>query len=148
MNIESSIEKALIEKFELDESSDLFVVEIILKKNFKLEVYVDSDNSLTLDTCRKLSRYLESQIEENSWLPEKYTLEVSSPGLERPLKFHRQYVKNVGRLLTIKTTSGETIEGRLKSLNETHVELERNKMEPLSLGFDQIECTKIVVTFK
>lgn len=147
MSLEQRIREALLKKFEEEQIKDLFVVDIVFKKPSKLEVYIDSDNSVTLDTCRHMSRFLELQIEEKGWMPEKYTLDVSSPGLSRPLKYHRQYVKNVGRMLEITLSSDDKLNGILKLVNESNIVLESKQGEEINIDFDNIRKTLILVTF-
>lgn len=89
--------------------------------NNKLEVTLDSDTGITFRKCQQISRYLESFIDEEGWLGEKYTLEVSSPGADKPLKIARQYPKHIGRKLEIKKTNGEKEEGRLTEVNEEDI---------------------------
>jgi len=84
---------------------------------------LDSDSNMDFTKCRKLSRYLEEHIDENQWMGEKYVLEVSSPG-DRPLKFPRQYKKNIGRTLEVLTNEDEKINGVIVEVNEEQVVLE------------------------
>ena len=77
----------------------------------------------------------------------KYTLEVSSPGLDFPLLLHRQYVKNIGRTLEVETNEGEKLEGTLLKVNEETIEL-NFKNESQSLKFEEIKQSKVKVSFK
>ena len=89
--IEDRIVELLGAKFEEEEFRDCFLVETKFHGNNKLEVFIDCDNGLTFEKCQKISRYLESFIDEKQWLGEKYVLDVSSPGIGRPLILKRQY---------------------------------------------------------
>jgi len=124
--IEQKIEALLAEKFQEEEYADFFIVEIKMHTNNKLEVFIDSDTSLPLSKCQKLSRYLEGYIDEHQWLGEKYVIEVSSPGISRPLTFYRQYKKNIGRKLKINflVDGVKGREGILVDANETACFLE------------------------
>jgi len=122
--VERQIEKLLLQKFEEEEEyADCFIIEV-MQNNKKLQVFIDSDTSIDFTKCRKISRYLEEHIEENNWLGEKYVLEVSSPGIDRPLKFPRQYKKNVGRKMDVQTIEGEKYSGQLIEVTETGIILE------------------------
>ncbi|MEM6963210.1 MAG: ribosome maturation factor [Bacteroidota bacterium] len=121
--VESQIEKLLLEKFEEEEYADCFIIEV-MQNNKKLQVFIDSDSNIDFTKCRKISRYLEEHIEENNWLGEKYILEVSSPGIDRPLKFPRQYKKNVGRKIDVHTIDGEKITGTLIETNDEVIKVE------------------------
>ena len=119
---------ALLEaKFKEPEFSDFFVVEVKKHDHQKLDVFVDSDSGVPLSKCQQLSRYLESYIDEEKWMGEKYVLEVSSPGLSRPLTLPRQFRKNIGRKLAIQYFEGEEkkkSEGQLVDANDTACFLE------------------------
>ncbi|MEM1119071.1 MAG: ribosome maturation factor [Bacteroidota bacterium] len=120
--IEQKIEALLADKFQEEAYADFFIVEVKLNAtNNKLEVFVDSDTSLPLSKCQKISRYLEGHIDENQWLGEKYIIEVSSPGISRPLTLVRQYKKNIGRKIAIKFLEQgvKKREGTLVDANET-----------------------------
>ena len=121
--VERKIEKLLLEKFEEEEYADCFIIKIE-QNNKKLQIFIDSDTNIGFPKCRKISRYLEEHIDENNWLGEKYTLEVSSPGIDRPLKFSRQYKKNIDRRLEVLTKEDEQINGILIEVNEEGIVLE------------------------
>ncbi len=123
--LEKKIEELLDEKFKEEEFADCFLVEVKLHEHKKLDVFVDSDSSMNFTKCRRLSRYLESFIDEEGWLGEKYVLEVSSPGITRPLKFARQYKKNIGRKMEVKLSNGEKDEGTLITATDESITLEK-----------------------
>lgn len=91
--IEGRIIELLEQKFVEPDWQDCFVVEVKQHATNKLEVFIDSDDSITFEKCRKISRYLEEFLDKYLWLGEKYTLDVSSPGISRPLVLKRQYQK-------------------------------------------------------
>lgn len=121
--MEEKIIDLLDQKFAEAEFSNCFWIDVKLHTNKKLEVLIDCDEGVTFDQCRRISRYLESYIDEGNWLGEKYVLEVSSPGADRPLKLARQYPKHIGRKLEVKTNSGENYEGRLTAVTEETISL-------------------------
>ena len=126
-NIRSMIEKIeahLLKLLEEDTFQDCFIVEINVQGKSRLEVYIDADAGIDFTRCRQISRYLEEEIEEQGWMNEKYTIEVSSPGVDRPLKFKRQYLKNVGRKLAVIDDEGHKTEGLLISADEEQIVLE------------------------
>lgn len=124
--IEQKIPELLEEKFQEPGFTDFFLVELKVGINNKVEVFVDSDSSVTFEKCQKISRFLEAYIDEEGWLGEKYTLEVSSPGITRPLKFVRQYVKNIGRKVEVKTGEGK-LTGKLIAANDDGIVLESDE---------------------
>lgn len=122
--ITEQIEELLQEKFAEPEFADCFVVEVKLEGKKGLEVYVDSDSGITLEKCQRISRFLESHLDTNGWLGEDYSLDVSSPGISRPLKFARQYHRNIGRTLEVQLSAGESKTGVLKTVNPESIILE------------------------
>ncbi len=139
--------------------ADCFVVEINHHpRSNKLAVFVDCDSGINFDKCKAISRYLEGYLDTQGWLGEKYVLEVSSPGVGRPLRFWRQYRNNIGRMVQV-TLSDQTIhKGLLKSVEEDHIVLEqeitqkqggksvRLNMER-TIPFEQIASTVVKVVF-
>ena len=118
---------ALLElKFKDEGFEDLFFVDMNFNEaNKKLEIFLDSDTSLTISQCARINRYLQNHIDEAGWLGEKYILDVSSPGVGKPLKFLRQYKKNIGRKieLKLKEVNGKRV-GKLVAVNETTITIE------------------------
>lgn len=157
--IEQKIKELLITKFQEEEFQDVFIVEIKHNPtNNKLEVFVDSDSNLTFKTCQRLSRYLEGFIDENQWLGEKYTLEVSSPGISKPLKLKRQYVKNIGRTVKVSFKGHGGKEGILKAVDDDKITIEeevivkdkkkkRKELVDVEIPFDDIAKTVVQIVF-
>jgi ribosome maturation factor RimP len=156
--VEDKIKALLEEKFREDAFSDCFLVDLKLHANNKLEVFIDSDFGISFEQCQKISRYLEQYLDEELWLGEKYVLEVSSPGVGRPLMMQRQYPKNVGRKVEVKLKEGGKRSGVLKEVEEDRIVLEekvrtkegkRKKTELVEteIDFNSIEETKVKITF-
>lgn len=84
------------------------------------EVYVrvDTDAGITLDQCVQVHLILREKLLGKDWLPENCSLSVSSPGAEAPLKFIRQYPRNIGRLLSIRLQDRRYVRGILREVNE------------------------------
>ena len=117
------MEEKLLELLELkfkDEGfEDLFFVDMNFNEaNNKVEIFLDSDTQLTIRQCAKINRYLQFHIDEAGWLGEKYTLDVSSPGIRKPLKLKRQYRKNIGRGIELKLENGDKREGTLIAVSD------------------------------
>ena len=156
--MEETITNLLEEYFTTEaEFSDCFVVDVH-HANKRLEVFVDSDTGMTFGKCQRISRYLEGYLDEEKPLGEEYVLDVSSPGLDRPLKFHRQYLKNVGRTLEVTTTDGDTYTGQLKSATPAEVVLEAKRrikegkrkktvVEDINIATDAIKKSIVKVSF-
>jgi ribosome maturation factor RimP len=142
------VEGLLHDKFQEVEFSDCYLIEMDFSNaSNKLQVFIDSDSGFGFDKCRRISRYLESYFDENGTFGEKYTLEVSSPGLSRPLKLKRQYIKNVGRLIKIKTNNGELLEGTLEDVVDDHLILKIKNIHK-RVEIDMVNTAKILPSFK
>src|SRR5688572_21038174 len=75
---------------------DLFLVEVRIKPTNNIKVFIDGDKGVSIEKLVHYNRRLYKQIEENNMYADgNFSLEVSSPGLDEPLKLHRQYLKNV-----------------------------------------------------
>lgn len=118
--MEDKIEKLVHDALKELAYDDCFLVDLKIN-NTRVEVYLDSDSSITFERCRKVSRYVEAVLDEEQWLGEKYTLDVSSAGVGRPLKFARQYVKNIDRKIEVKLLGGEKVKGKLTAADEDQI---------------------------
>ncbi len=145
--LEDSLTKVLEELFDQEDYKHCFLVDIEVKPKSKVEVYIDADDGLTLGVCQKISRYLEGFIDENNWLGEKYILEVSSPGIERPLKFLRQYKKNIGRTLKVSLNEGKNVEGKLTQVTDVNIVLQ-DKNSSQEIALNNITKAQVIVSFK
>ncbi len=152
--VETQIAALLAQKLEEEDWQDCFLVDVKLSASKKLEVLLDADSGITLDRCKKISRWLEAQLDENGWLGESYALEVSSPGVGRPLKLIRQYHQNIGRTLEASLKSGEQQTGKLLTVTDDNFTLEyeikvkegkKNKKEIIQTVIPFEEVTKTIV---
>ena len=156
--VESKIEALLEQRFQEADLSDCFTVEVVLKPGNRLEIAFDSDSGVTFEKCRIVSRFLESHLDTEGWLGEKYILDVTSPGITRPLAFSRQYPRNVGRSVEVTISDGSVHKGILIAANADNITVEE-KVTLLENGkkkkttvqtvipFDNIQSTVVKVTF-
>ena len=134
----------------LAEEKGLFLVDVEVNLNSKPEVwvYLDAeDRGVNLDECADISRELGFLMDAHELFEGKYLLNVSSPGLSRPLSDQRQYKKNEGRSAKIKFKQGdkyEKIKGSIVSVNAGGVTVENGKEGTVHILFDDIMETKIV----
>jgi len=92
-----------------------------------VEIFIDAEQGVTSDLCAEVSREASMLIDRAEWIQGSYRLEVSSPGISRPLLFAWQYRKHVGRTLSVRVTGpGGTVEhtGRLSSVGDQGIFLE------------------------
>jgi ribosome maturation factor RimP len=114
--MEGVLKSAIAEKIKEEEWQDCFLIDIVTNGT-KIQVFLDADEALTFRRCQKMSRHLEPILDEANYLGGKYILEVSSPGVDRPLKLLRQYVKNIGRNIQFDLKNQETVTGKLIAVN-------------------------------
>ena len=134
----------------LVKQENIFLLDIELKQQDMnvVWVYVDSEKGgVNLDVCSKISRELSFQVENEEIFPKSYRLNVSSPGLSRPLSDKRQYGKNIGRTVKVKYKQEgeyEKIEGILKEVTDNFVTIENDGGQSESINFNDLVETKIV----
>lgn len=134
---------------------EIFLVEIRIKPTNNVKVFLDSDNGMSLDKLIQYNRKLYKDLEENSFFPGgDFSLEVSSPGLDEPLKLRRQYLKNIGRGVEVTQIDGGKNEGKLLQVGETEIVIEEEKgkgkkkeLVQHTIPFDNIKSTKIQIKF-
>jgi ribosome maturation factor RimP len=96
-----------------------FLVEISVKPTNNIKVFVDADQGAAIDQLSRINRALYKWVEENLFPNGDFSIEVSSPGLDEPLKLDRQYSKNIGRMAEIVLKNGLKKEGKLISVSES-----------------------------
>lgn len=155
--IEDKLKTILEAKFLEEEFSDCYIIDI-KQNNTKVQVFIDSDNDLSLGRCTKISRYLESIIDEKNWLGPKYVLEVSSPGADKPLVV-RQYKKHIGRNVSIELTDDHKhVKGELKEVGDDklcvfYIEVHKEKKKKIKtevnrwIDFSNINKIKVIISF-
>ncbi len=154
MNIDSQIQ-AIEEKVMalIDPDPENFLVEVKIRPGNNIKIFVDSDRGMSIDKLAQYNRRLYRQIEESGLFPNNdFSLEISSPGLDEPLKLRRQYLKNIGRYVEIVLKSGIKTEGKLMNATDEEVVIEeekgnKKKKEIIqhSLSYDDIKTTKIQI---
>lgn len=88
-----------------------------------LDIFIDNEAGVSLDICESINRSLNEASEHDKFLGSVYTLEVSSPGVDRPLRFSWQYPKHIGRLVTVTKSDDTRISGRLLSADESSLSI-------------------------
>ncbi len=165
--IENKIEDLLLEKFKEGEFQDCFLIEISMTSKKTIEIILDADEGLTLEKCQRISRHVENWLDTEGVMGDDYTIEVSSPGVSRPLIFPRQYNKHIGRNLDITlkpeltedgTTAVQQLEGKLQSVdNGITIEYETVRKEGkkkikenivTTIPFEKIDKAFVKISFK
>ena len=154
MNIEQRVSELVEQK--IADRPDLFLVDVKMHPNGKLIILMDGDNGIGIADCVAISRHVGYHLEEENAIEHAYNLEVSSPGLDTPLKSRRQYEKNKGRSVAIKLGEGAKREGRLLEVNEEGITIEEKIKEKGKKAelvesfilFGEITETKVLISFK
>lgn len=136
----------------------LFLVDVGVNPVNKIAVYIDSMKGVTMQECITVSRFLEHKLDREV---EDFELEVSSPGLDRPLKMPFQFEKSLGRMLDVVKFDGIKLTGKLLQANSEGIELDteviireakkgKKRTEHLMqiIKFQEIKTAKIVISLK
>jgi len=139
--------------------TDRFLVELSMNEANHIQVYIDSDTQLGISHCVELSRLIESNLDREE---ADFELNVSSAGLDMPLRKKRQYFKYIGKLLNVKLKDGSKLMLRLKEVTENDISgtpLQKNpnakkgsqkqfiELDTVKIEFSSIIETKIEVVF-
>ena len=154
MGLEDQIKRIAEEKLT---DPTIFIVDVVVsakKGPKKVLVIVDGDNGVNIDVCAAISRDVSQRLDETGMLDESYTLEVSTPGLDQPLKLKRQYVINIGRKLRVKLAD-KIEEGKLEAVTDETITLitetgsgKKKETKNIDIDFSQIEKAFVLVSFK
>ena len=112
------------------EKPSIFLIDLTITDAFKVTVSLDGDNGVALQDCIDVSRYIDANLDREE---QDYSLEVASVGVGSPLKQVRQYKKNIGRTLIVKTDT-EIIEAQLVNADDDFVILSWQAREPKKIG--------------
>jgi ribosome maturation factor RimP len=135
------------------ESKNAFIVDVDLRgeSNSKvIELYIDNDSGMTTALCAEISRAISPALETGSFLRGSYHFVVSSPGLERSLRYSRQYPKNVGRTIVLKCRNHnqtEKLEGELIEATTETVSIRLGDQTVRSLPYTDIVEAQVVASF-
>lgn len=138
--------------------SQSYLVDVLVAPGDVITVEIDNDNSVNIDECATLSRYLESKFDRET---EDFELAVTSAGLTSPFKTIRQYKKYEGKDVEVLTKDGKKMSGVLKSSNEKSFTVTITKKikpegakrkteeeEDLLFAYDEVKYTKYLIRFK
>lgn len=135
-------------------TTGFFLVDVEIKghKEPEVWVYIDAeDRGITMDECADISKELGFLMDAHDVFAGNYRLNVSSPGLDRPLVDRRQYAKNEGRKTKVRYKRGNEYrkaEGTLKSVSEDKVIIEKEDGTEDRIDFDDVVETKIIPSLK
>ena len=139
----------------IESDPDVFLVEVKIKPTNNVKIFLDADNGMSIERLIQYNRRLYKDIEEDGFFPgNDFSLEVSSPGLDEPLKIRRQYVKNVGRHVEVIEEDGAIREGKMTFVTDEAIVVEEEKgkgkkkeIVEHTIPFTNIKMTKIQIKF-
>ena len=114
-----------------------------------IEVFIDSEKGVNTDDCENLSRTLNETIQAEELIKSNYRLDVSSPGVDRPLKFLIQYGKHINRKFEVEFKDGEEIKklvGKLSRLEGSRLYFTVQNSES-AIDFQNIVKAKVLISF-
>lgn len=134
---------------------EYFRVQVRIKPTNNVKVFLDGDNGITIEKCVQFNRRLYKLLEESGLFPDgDFSLEVSSPGVDEPLKLHRQYAKNTGRFVEVLFNDGTIKEGKLLQVAESDIIIEQVSgkgakavTQQLVIPFSNIKSTTVQIKF-
>ncbi len=155
MALKEKVEELLQEAIQ---GKDIFLVDLKVTPSNSIQILVDTIEGITIDQCVEISRHIEHNLDRDE---QDFELQVSSPGLDVPLKIFEQYKKNVGRELNIQLSEGKTIKGKLIKAEKNRITLETSKKERIegrkkkqvikeehNVDLSDIISAKIIISFK
>ena len=135
---QAALKDIVDEALALNES--LYLIELSISVNNKVQVVVDGDNGVSLSETMRISRAINDNFDREV---EDFSLEVTTPDIAHPLKVKRQYIKNLNRILKVKTAE-EELEGTLVSADEETIVLQWKAREPKLVGKGKVTVDKVV----
>lgn len=142
-----------------DRDERLFIVELTISASNVIRLELDkTEGNVSIEDCMSVSRNIEHNLDRED---ADFELHVSSAGLDKPLRVHAQYVKNIGRDLDVKLKSKEKTTGTLIAVDDTGIVLKREEKQVVEgkkkkelvvienkIAFSDINEAKIVISFK
>jgi ribosome maturation factor RimP len=129
MDFRAKVEQ-LVHEF-LETRKDLYLVDLKISAGDDITVILDGDVSLSLQDCLDASRAIEFNLDREE---HDFSLQVMSPGLSEPLKFPRQYKKNMGREIEVLLMNDEKIQGEITAVDEESITLTLRYRRPKLVG--------------
>jgi ribosome maturation factor RimP len=132
------------------EENSLFLIDLIVRGSESsrvIEVFIDGEINISADECALVSKEITKRIDEKELL-KSYRLDVSSPGVDRPLIYLKQYPKHLNRLFEIEfnaSGSSSTFKGKLVSIEDEVLTFQSNK--EIKIKFQDIIKAKVLVSF-
>lgn len=137
---------------EIVEKNGFFLIDIVLRgtdHNRVIEVYIDGEKNVSAEDCASISHDLDKPLQNLLAKHPNYRLDVSSPGIDRPLIFLKQYPKHINRKFEILYRSGDEskkLSGRLSAVEGEYLTFMANNKEVI-INFNNIIKANVIVSF-
>ncbi len=138
--------------------TEYYILSLDIRPGNDIVVELENSGPVSIEDCVAISRAIEHNLDREV---EDFSLQVASPGLDKPLRDHRQYIKNVGRSLKVRLANNEEIEGELRAADDTKIVLFTSRKErvegkkkrviveeELTLSYPEIKQAKLKINFK
>jgi len=149
--VEKIVEKLVMP---IIQNEEFELVDLEYKKegsNWYLRIYIDKPAGITLDDCQKVSEQLSDELDKQDPIQENYLLEVSSPGLDRPLKKESDFIRFKGEIVEIKLyeplNGNKVIEGELVGLENNIIKVNVTNVGLVELPKDKVALTRLAIKF-
>ncbi len=136
------------------EANDLELVDLEFVKegvNWYLRVYIDKEGGVNIDDCEQVSRALEAKLDEADPIEQAYILEVSSPGIDRPLKKETDFVKYQGEIIDVKLYKAQNgskqYQGKLLGLENGVLSIEEENGNVVTFEHKDAASVRLAVIF-
>ncbi len=143
--LESRVSALIETVLEREGSHELVELKVVRHgRSLRLQVFVDSDDGVTLADCAGLSRAIDGELEAQELFEGSYTIEVSSPGIDRPLTTEKEFRRKVGRTIAIDFTdeSKKQMRGELKSVEDGQVIIKTKKSGEQSIALADVSVAR------
>lgn len=136
------IKQAFIENLVSEVLTDeFFIVQVTVKRGNAIDIVIDGDNGVNIQKCVDVSRQVEHKLDRET---EDFELTVSSAGLSNPFLVYRQYLKNIGKQVEVKTGNEKPVTGILLQVDQDGFELETSALEKQEGKNKKVEVVKTV----
>jgi ribosome maturation factor RimP len=137
----------LAEPVVLDRGAELVDVEVSGSGTYNVRLLVYREAGVDVSLCEEVSREVSDLFDVEDPIPGRYRLEVTSPGLDRPLRSDGDFRRATGRLLKVVTLEGRTLGGRLHEFTDEEIVLQQPKTDDMRIAREQIAKATVEVEF-
>lgn len=137
---------------EIVEGQNLLLIDSVIRGDNKtriVEIFIDGETGITSEICKEVSDLIKVKIEEENLIDSNFRLDVSSPGVDRPLKFLKQYKKHLNRNFNLVYTlekEEKSLKTKLTGIDDNILTFNDGKNE-IRIRFEEIKSAKVIISF-